>query len=88
MRSRRDAVLRLVVPLYSLLNLTLLAFGYDPLPFETTEVETALTALVGAMTLVYAWWKNNNLTQAAARAQHYLVQLKDQKDVKNQTRTN
>ncbi|OAN15588.1 phage holin [Exiguobacterium undae] len=88
MKSRRTALLRLVVPLYSLLNLTLLAFGYDPLPFETTEVETALTALVGAMTLIYAWWKNNNLTQAAARAQHYLVQLKDQKDVENQTRTN
>jgi SPP1 family holin len=88
MRNRRDAVLRLVVPLYSLLNLTLLAFGYDPLPFETTEVETALTALTGAITLVYAWWKNNNLTQAAERAQHYLVQLKDQKNVENQTRTN
>lgn len=88
MRNRRDAVLRLVVPLYSLLNLTLLAFGYDPLPFETTEVETALTALTGAITLVYAWWKNNNLTQAAERAQHYLVQLKDQKNVEHQTRTN
>ncbi|WP_404276713.1 phage holin [Exiguobacterium undae] len=88
MKSRRTALLRLVVPLYSLLNLTLLAFGYDALPFETTEVETALTALVGAMTLVYAWWKNNNLTQAAERAQHYLIQLKDQKNVENQTRTN
>ena len=68
MKDRSIALIRLIVPLYSFVNLTLLAFGYTPLPFETNQIETALTALLGAGSLIYAWWKNNNMTEAAQRA--------------------
>lgn len=76
MKSRYAAVFRLLVPLYSGLNLTLFACGYDPLPFETTEVETAVLAVLSIASTVYAWWKNNNLTHPAEQAQDYLNQLK------------
>ncbi|MCT4781387.1 MULTISPECIES: phage holin [Exiguobacterium] len=79
MKSRYVAVLRLLVPLYSFVNLTLLALGYTRLPFETPQVETALTAGLGASSLIYAWWKNNNLTHSAEQAQEWLRELKQQK---------
>lgn len=76
MKERSIALIRLLVPLYSLVNLTLLASGYTPLPFETNQIETALTALLGAGSLIYAWWKNNNLTEAAQHAQRVLTERK------------
>ncbi|MET4656288.1 SPP1 family holin [Exiguobacterium sp. PvP048] len=78
MKERLIALIRLIVPLYSFVNLTLLAFGYTPLPFETNQIETALTALLGAGSLLYAWWKNNNLTEAAQQAQVMLREWKGQ----------
>lgn len=78
MKERTIALIRLLVPLYSLVNLTLLASGYTPLPFETNQIETALTAFLGAGSLIYAWWKNNNMTEAAQREQVTLQEWKGQ----------
>ncbi|MGE6556576.1 phage holin [Exiguobacterium artemiae] len=77
MKERSIALIRLIVPLYSFINLTLLASGYTPLPFETNQIETALTALLGAGSLIYAWWKNNNMTEAAQHAQVTLREWND-----------
>ncbi|HCN59386.1 MAG TPA: holin [Exiguobacterium sp.] len=77
MKERSIALIRLIVPLYSFVNLTLLALGYTPLPFETNQIETALTALLGAGGLMYAWWKNNNMTEAAQHAQVFLTEWKN-----------
>ena len=87
MKERSIALIRLIVPLYSFVNLTLLAFGYTPLPFETNQVETALTALLGAGGLIYAWWKNNNLTEAAQQAQVTLQEWKGQVQRKGQEKS-
>ena len=87
MKERSIALIRLLVPLYSLVNLTLLASGYTPLPFETNQIETALTTLLGAGSLIYAWWKNNNMTEAAQRAQVTLQKGKGQVRRKGQEKS-
>lgn len=76
MTERYAATLRLIVPLYSIVNLTLLASGYDPLPFAETTVDLAVTTLVGILGTLVAWWKNNNVTRAAKEAQTLLDELK------------
>ncbi|WP_214851618.1 phage holin [Exiguobacterium sp. s193] len=78
MTDRHVAALRLIAPLYSIVNLTLLASGYDPLPFDTTAVDLAVTTVVGVTGTLIAWWKNNNLTPAAIEAQVLLRELKRQ----------
>lgn len=81
MTERHAAGFRLLVPLYSIVNLVLLASGYDPLPFETTAVDLAVTTLVGISGTLVAWWKNNNMTPAAIEAQVLLRELKRQRTV-------
>lgn len=76
MTERYAAALRLIVPLYSIVNLTLLASGYDPLPFAETAVDLGVTTLVGILGTLVAWWKNNNVTRAAKEAQVLLDELK------------
>lgn len=66
------AFVRLVVPLYAFLNATLIAMGYDPLPFESDKVDAFVTGVIGFVGIVAAWWKNNNVTRAAREAQRVL----------------
>ena len=37
-------------------------------------------SILSAVTILYSWWKNQNLTAEAAEAQKYLNDLKDGKD--------
>ena len=73
------ALVRLAVPLYALVNATLLALGINPLPFSEEEVSTAVTALIGFVGTVYAWWKNTPMTKEAQQAQEVLDELKRKK---------
>ena len=79
MTERHAAALRLLVPLYSMINLTLLASGHDPLPFEEPAVDLAVTTVAGVVGTLIAWWKNNNLTRAAQQAQQQLKRIKKEK---------
>lgn len=72
MNEKTVAFIRLAIPLYAFLNATLLAMGYDPLPFESEKVDAALTGAIGVFGLVAAWWKNNNITPEAQGMQKAL----------------
>lgn len=66
------AFIRLAVPLYAFLNATLIAMGYDPLPFESEKIDAFVTGVIGFIGIIAAWWKNNNVTRAAREAQRVL----------------
>lgn len=72
------ALLRLIVPLYGLLNLFLISKGLNPLPFSEEEVSTAFSGVVTFLGIVWVWWKNNNITRKAQKAQLYLDEMKNQ----------
>lgn len=78
MSEKTIAFIRLAIPLYAFLNATLIAMGYDPLPFESEKVDAFVTGVIGFIGIVAAWWKNNNVTRAAREAQRVL-DMKKQK---------
>ena len=78
MSEKTIAFIRLAIPLYAFLNATLIAMGYDPLPFESEKVDAFVTGVIGFIGIIAAWWKNNNVTRAAREAQRVL-DMKKQK---------
>lgn len=72
------ALLRLIVPMYGLLNLFLISKGLNPLPFSEEEVATVFSGVVTFLGIVWVWWKNSNITRNAQKAQLYLDELKNQ----------
>lgn len=70
------ALLRLIVPLYGLLNLFLISKGLNPIPFSEEEVSTAFSGIVTFIGIVWAWWKNNTVTKKAQEIQLYFEEHK------------
>ena len=77
--QRTMAFIRLIVLLYAVLNSTLLTMGYNPIPFTDEEVTTMITAVLAFGSAILAWWKNNNVTRSAQKAQVTLDRMKEQK---------
>lgn len=77
--QKASAFIRLAVLLYAVTNASLLAFDINPLPFTDEEVSAGITAILAFGSSVYAWWKNNNVTREAQRAQLELDRMKDKK---------
>lgn len=70
------AIVRLLVTVILTINACLTAKGMNPIPFDESAFTEAVTYILSAVTIVWSWWKNNNVTKAACEAQGYLDQLK------------
>ena len=64
--ERTKAIILLIVQLFSVAQTGLSIAGISQLPFTTDQVSTAITGVIAVIASVYAWWRNNNLTGAAA----------------------
>ena len=76
MRERVKAIIRLLVALVPVVNILLVELGKSPLPFTESEINAGLSAVVAAIGILYAWWKNNNITEEAISLQPTLNELK------------
>lgn len=72
----QQAIIRLLVATIVLLNQVLVAYGWNPIPYSEEEIYSGLSALASAITVLWIWWKNNNVTKEAQQAQEYLDKLK------------
>ena len=68
MNELSKAIIRLLVTFVLVLNAGLTAKGLNPIPFDESAVTDVLTQLFAAGSIVWSWWKNNNITKKA-RAQ-------------------
>lgn len=68
MNELSKAIIRLLVTFVLVLNAGLTAKGLNPIPFDESAVTDVLTQLFAAGSIVWSWWKNNNVT-SKARAQ-------------------
>ena len=68
MNELYKAIIRLLVTFVLVLNAGLTAKGLNPIPFDESAVTDVLTQLFAAGSIVWSWWKNNNITKKA-RAQ-------------------
>lgn len=56
----------LAASLVTTLNATLALIGWNPLPFTDTQAGTAVSLVLSVGVDVWAWWRQNVITQAAA----------------------
>ncbi|GIO18170.1 hypothetical protein J18TS1_12700 [Oceanobacillus oncorhynchi subsp. incaldanensis] len=75
----QQAMTRLAVLGILLVNQTLVAFGWNPLPFSEEEIYEGVSAVVLAAVAVWNWWKNNSVTKEAQEADRILKASKDDK---------
>lgn len=76
MNERSKAIIRLIVQMVLLINMGLTLAGKNPLDIDETALTDCLTTVVTVASSVWVWWKNNNMTEAAAYAQKSLEVLK------------
>lgn len=69
-------IIRTVLLIVAIANQILVTNGKNPLPFSNEEIYTALSGIFTVCTVIAAWWKNNNFTQAAIQAQDVLDSIK------------
>ncbi len=69
-KDRIVAIVRLAVMLVSAVA------GGVGLTVDSDALATIALCAIALATAVYSWWKNANLTEAAARAQEYLDEIK------------
>lgn len=70
------AIVRLIAPFYGMLNLILVSYGLNPMPFTEEEITIAVSAVITFVGTLYVWWKNNNITKEAQEAQRILDEKK------------
>ena len=69
MKDLTKAIIRLVVTAVLMINAALTAKGINPIPFDEALVTEWLTYAASGLSAIWAWWKNNNITEAAKEGQ-------------------
>lgn len=76
MNELSKAIIRLLVTFVLVLNAGLTAKGLNPIPFDESAVTDILTQLFAAGSIVWSWWKNNNVTKKARAQKEISKKLK------------
>lgn len=67
--ERTKSIALLLVQLFSVVQTGLSIAGISQLPFTSDQVSTAITGVIAVIASVWAWWRNNNVTEAAVQGQ-------------------
>ena len=76
MNEKTKAIIRLVVQAVLLFNMALTLADKNPLAVDESALTDWLTTTVTAISSIWIWWKNNNVTKHAQYAQQSLNELK------------
>ena len=71
------AFIRLLVAAILAFNTVLTAKGINPIPFDETAFSDIALQVATGLSVVWLWWKNNNVTKTAKRAQSYKKALQE-----------
>ena len=66
------AMIRLLVMVVLAVNAALTVAGKNPIHFDETTFTEVATQVAAGLSALWAWWKNNNMTDAACVAQGLL----------------
>lgn len=74
--GRKEAIIRFLVLAITLANAILTASGKNPIPFDESAVTECLSYIISGAAAVWAWWKNNNVTEKAIeRDKNYTAEV-------------
>lgn len=74
------AFIRLLVAAILAFNTVLTAKGLNPIPFDETAFSDIALQIATGLSVIWVWWKNNNVTQTAKEAQGYKKALQEDGD--------
>lgn len=63
--GRKEAIIRGIILAVTLINAILTAAGKNPIPFDESAVTEVISYIISGLAAVWAWWKNNNVTEKA-----------------------
>ncbi len=72
-------IVRIIVSIITLINAFAASFGFDPLNIEEGTIYTVVSFFAAIAAWVWGFWKNNNFTEAAKKAQTLLDATKAEK---------
>lgn len=72
MNGTIKALIRLIAMAVMFINSVLVAKGYTPLIDDVNVIIECAVYAIAFVVFLWAWWKNNNITQAAKKAQAFL----------------
>lgn len=61
--GRAKAFVRLAVMAVLTINSALVLAGKNPIPFDEATFTEVLTYVVTGVSIIWTWWKNNNVTK-------------------------
>lgn len=76
MNEKAKAIIRLIVQAVLLFNMALTLAGKNPLTVDESALTDWLTTTMTAISSIWIWWKNNNVTKHAQYAQQSLNEMK------------
>lgn len=77
MGERTKAIIRLITVIVLFVNGFLAMMGKSPI--SNDEAYAYVSEIVTVLCTAWAWWKNNNITEAAQQAQMLMERLKREK---------
>lgn len=63
------AITRIIVTAILFINAMLTMAGKNPIPLDETAVGVVVSGLLSGVAILWSWWKNNNITKNALKAQ-------------------
>lgn len=70
--GKAKAIIRLIVMIVLAVNAALTVAGKNPIPFDESSFTEIATQVAAGLSIVWSWWKNNNVTDAACETQGML----------------
>lgn len=74
-KIKGETIARTVALFVVLINTILTAIGLNPLPYSETEVYEAISTVVTVIVALWAWWKDNDITQSALARKAKIAEL-------------
>lgn len=71
------AIIRLMIMIVLTVNAGLTLAGINPIPFDESAFTEAATQVAAGISIVWSWWKNANITEAAQYSQTILKAVKE-----------
>lgn len=82
-REKVKAIVTIIAAGIAFINTILTAKGINPIPFSEEAVYEWVSVGVNAVLIIYAWWKNQNVTDEAQIGQLVIDDLKSKRHIED-----
>ncbi|GEM_PF-603015 len=78
MKVEKMVIIRTLVLAFALLNQSLVLCGISPLPFDDSQVESAIAIIFTVFASLWGWWKDNDITKKARKNKSKIKELNNE----------